>query len=188
MKKTPLLFRFRVKGSYNNGLAFIIKKIRIFLESTAVFKDETKSSQMQQVDCSVGDLPTNNIEQLLLSVISFTKTRQKILTQNIRNVDCGGYCPIDLPAQEFAEILASALNEHVSRNRLVFCDSDNIRFGEKGSFYAKPVVDSQAKSLLSKDKEKYIRTQAAKLVENSLNQKLAMMLLSNKPQEALIGE
>ncbi|MFA5553147.1 MAG: hypothetical protein WCZ89_07320 [Phycisphaerae bacterium] len=153
-----------------------------------MFKDETKSSQMRQVDCSIGDLPRNNIEQLLLSIISFTKTRQKILTQNIRNVDCDGYCPVDLPAQEFAEILASALNEHVSRNRLVFCDSDNVRFGQKGSFYTKPVADGQAKSLLSKDKEKYIRTQAEKLVENSLNQKLAMMLLNNKPQEAFVSE
>jgi flagellar basal body rod protein FlgB len=153
-----------------------------------VFKDETIVSRRQPAEISAVNVPQNNIEQVLLTIIQFTKTRQKILIQNIRNIGRPDFTPLDLPAEEFSEILNLALDEHISSKQLLLCDSMNVRFGVNGSFHTEAVEDNTAKMLLRHNKGKYLKMQTAKLFENSVNQKLAMMLLSREPQKAIIGE
>ncbi len=55
---------------------------------------------------------TDNITELLIKIIEFTQTRQKILTRNINNIDSFGFEPKDLEVDEFSELLHNAINEH----------------------------------------------------------------------------
>jgi len=125
-------------------------------------------------------LITDNITELLVKIVEFTQTRQKILTQNINNVHNHGFIPEDLEVNEFSEMLNNAINEHVRNQRLIFRDIKSIKFGIGGSFDIKPVVDEYAKKLLKNNQEEYLELQINKLLENSLNQRIATTLLRQK--------
>jgi flagellar basal body rod protein FlgB len=122
----------------------------------------------------------DNITELLLKIIEFTQTRQKILIQNINQMHTGDFLPKDLPVDEFSNLMALALNEHSNSRRLVFCDGQNIKFGAGGSFDVTPIIDEQGKELIAKDRNEYLRVQINRLLENSLNQKIALELLKQK--------
>jgi len=125
-------------------------------------------------------LITDNITELLVKVIEFTQTRQKILSQNINNIHCPGFVPRDLAVDDFCKLLNNALNEHLVNRRLVLCDTENIKFGMSGRFEAMPVVDKYAKKLLVEARDEYLELQINKLLENSLNQRVAAELLRQK--------
>ncbi len=123
---------------------------------------------------------TDNITELLVKIIEFTHTRQKILTQNINNIHSPGFAPRDLVVDEFSAALNEAINEHIQNQRLVLRDTENIKFGIYGSFEVKPVIDKYAKELLEENRDEYIELQINKLLENSLNQRVAAKLLKHK--------
>jgi len=123
---------------------------------------------------------TDNITELLVKIIEFTQQRQKILTLNINNINRKGYIPADLAVNEFSCLLLQAINEHNKRKRLVLCDTENITFGTNGSFQVKAVIDKNASGLLEKNPDEYLELQINKLLENSLNQKVAAELLKQK--------
>jgi len=123
---------------------------------------------------------TDNITELLVKIIEFTHTRQKILTQNINNIHSPGFVPRDLVVDEFSAVLNEAINEHIQNQRLVLRDTENIKFGICGSFEVKPVIDKYAKELLEENRDEYIELQINKLLENSLNQTVAAKLLKHK--------
>lgn len=125
-------------------------------------------------------LVTDNITEILIKIVKFTQTRQKILIQNLINVQNPEYIPRELEVNEFSEVLNNAIDEHVQNQRLVLRDTENIKFGASGSIKLTPIVDEQAIKLLEKNREEYIDRQINKLWENSLNQKLAAQLLRQK--------
>ena len=125
-------------------------------------------------------LITDNITELLVKIIEFTQTRQKILTENINNIHSPGFVPKDLAVGEFSDLLNNAINEHIQNQRLVLCDTESIKFGVSGSFEVKPVTDEYAKELLEENRDEYIELQINKLLENSLNQRVAAELLRQK--------
>ena len=125
-------------------------------------------------------LATDNITEVLVKIIEFTENRQKFLTRNIHNIDKKGYEPVDLPVDEFSQSMNNAVTEHVLNERLVLCDSENIKFGEGGEFCVQPVIDANAKTLLKKSRDEYLEMQVDKLLENSLNQRVATELLKHK--------
>lgn len=129
---------------------------------------------------NLSSLVTDNITELLVKIIEFTHTRQKILTQNINNIHSPGFVPKDLVVDEFSVVLNDAINEHIQNQRLVLRDTENIKFGISGSFEVKPVVDKYAKELLEENRDKYLELQINKLLENSLNQRVAAKLLKQK--------
>ncbi|MHC4159869.1 MAG: hypothetical protein ACYSSO_12405 [Planctomycetota bacterium] len=122
-------------------------------------------------------LTTDNISELLFKIIEFTLSRQKILIENIKDIHCCDFVPKDLAVDEFCCQMAGAITEHIRYERLVFCDTENIKFGTAGSFEALPAVDKCAEELLEEDKDEYLRLQVNKLLENSLNQRIAAELL-----------
>lgn len=128
---------------------------------------------------------TDNISELLLKVLKFTKLRQKVISKNIDNINTPGYVPKDLPTEEFSDILNSALNEHLCNNRLILIDTDSIKFKTNGGFEIAPVKDTQSAELLETDRDKYLEIQINKLLENTLNRKLANQLLTQKRQMKL---
>jgi len=81
---------------------------------------------------------------------------------------------------EFSELLNDAIEEHIRSGRLMLRDTGNIKFGVSGSFEAKPVVDEYAKELLEENRDDYLELQISKLLENSLNQRTATELFSQK--------
>jgi flagellar basal body rod protein FlgB len=129
---------------------------------------------------NLSSLVTDNITELLVKIIEFTHTRQKILTQNINNIHSPGFAPKDLVVDEFSAALNDAIDEHIQNQRLVLRDTENIKFGISGSFEVKPAVDKHAKELLEKNRDEYIELQINKLLENSLNQRAAAKLLKRK--------
>lgn len=129
---------------------------------------------------NIASLITDNIAELLVKIIEFTRARHKILAQNISDIDRHEFAPKDLVADEFSNLLNSAIDEHIAYRRLVLRDTKNIQFGISGSFKVKPVVDKYATELLEENRDKYIELQKNKLLENALNQRVAAELLRQK--------
>ncbi len=128
----------------------------------------------------IASLITDNITELLVKIIEFTRTRHKILARNISEISSLGFVPQDLVADEFSDLLNSAINEHISNQRLVLHDTENVKFGIGGSFEVKPTVDKYAKDLLDENRDEYIELQKNKLLENTINQRVAAELLKQK--------
>lgn len=125
----------------------------------------------------VPSLITDNITELLVKIVKFTQARQKILMRNIKNVCRLGFVPKDLAVDEFSSVLSDAVSEHTQSQRLIFYDTEHIKFGTAGSFSAKPTVDEYAEELLKANRDEYLELQINKLLENSLNQRIAADML-----------
>jgi len=125
-------------------------------------------------------LITDNVTELLLKIIEFTQRRQKILIQNVNAMHTCDFVPKDLPVDEFSKLMQQAVSEHTNSQRLVLCDGRHIKFGANGSFKAAPIIDEQARMLFEQDRDEYLRGQISKLLENSLNQRIATELLKQK--------
>jgi len=123
---------------------------------------------------------TDNVTEVLQKVIEFTRRRETVLYQNILNVRTTGFVPKDLAVDEFSRLLSEAVDEHILNRRLVLRDTRNVRFGEEGTFELAPVVDTNASRLLEQDYDRYLELQIDKLLENSLNQRVAAQLLRQK--------
>ena len=133
-------------------------------------------------------LLTDNITEILLKIIEFTSIRQKTLIQNINLMHTAGFMPKDLPVDEFSRLMFEAVSEYADSKRLVLRDGPNVKFGAGGSFEVIPVIDEQTKGLFEKDRDEYLRVQTTKLLENSLNQKIATeMLKQKKSEEEFLG-
>jgi flagellar basal body rod protein FlgB len=129
---------------------------------------------------NIASLITDNIAELLVKIIEFTQARHKILARNINDINRHGFAPKDLVPDEFSGLLNSAIDEHITHKRLLLRDTANIKFGISGSFIAEPVVDEYARKLLEENRAEYFELQKNKLLENSLNQRVAAELLKQK--------
>jgi flagellar basal body rod protein FlgB len=125
-------------------------------------------------------LTTDNITEVLLKILEFTQSRQKVLIRNINTMHSDGFAPMDLPVDEFSKLMAQALAEHAQSGRLILRDSENVKFGANGSFEANAAIDENAKSLFEQNRDEYIHSQINKMLENSLNQRIAADLLRQK--------
>jgi flagellar basal body rod protein FlgB len=125
-------------------------------------------------------ITTDNITEVLLKIINFTHSRQKVLIQNINAMHTGGFVPRDLPVDEFSRLIAQALAEHACSQRLVLQDGKNVKFGANGDFEVTPVIDEEARMLFEQNRDEYLRCQIIKMLENSLNQRIAVDLLKQK--------
>ncbi len=126
---------------------------------------------------NLASLITDNITELLVKIIEFTRARHKILVQNINDIDIPEFVPKDLLTDEFSDLLNNAIDEHIEKQRLVLRDTENVKFGINGSFEVEPVVDKCARELLEENRDEYIELQINKLLENTLNQRVAAELL-----------
>jgi flagellar basal body rod protein FlgB len=147
-----------------------------------VITDESLKNRSRAQAVKRTHLSSDNLNEVLLKVLEFSHARQRILALNIRSADKPGFIPKDLPCAEFAGLLNIALDEHVQTNRLLFTDTDNIKFFPGGCFEVEPVADNHAKMLLKINKERYIQLQVEKVVENSLNLRFAAQLLWERRQ------
>jgi flagellar basal body rod protein FlgB len=123
---------------------------------------------------------TDNITELLVKIIEFTRQRQKILVRNINNVETSDYEPQDMAVDEFSKIINHAIDEHLENQRLMLFDTETIKFGSGGSLKIKSATDKHATLLLKGKKDEYLELQVNKLLENSLNQKIAAEILRQK--------
>lgn len=127
----------------------------------------------------------DNVTELLIKIIEFTQTRQKTLIQNIHNIHSPGFVPKDMAVEEFSALLHDAIDEHTQNRRLILRDTETIKFGLNGSFKAKPIVDGYAREILEQDPDEYLELQVNKLLENSLNQRIAAQLLKQRQMAIL---
>ena len=131
---------------------------------------------------------TDNITEVLFKIIEFTRARQDILISNVNNVNEPEFVPEDLMVEEFSILLSGAIDEHINSQRLVLYDTEHIKFGSGGNFEVKPVVDGYAVELLESNSDEYLELQIDKLVENSLNLRIASELLRQKQAMVSICE
>jgi flagellar basal body rod protein FlgB len=122
----------------------------------------------------------DNLSELLVTIVRFTEMRRDVLYENIHNTRTPEYTPRDMPVMEFVQALDGAIAEHLQRQRLLFCDTENIKFGKNSAMKVTPVPDASAKTLLQRDRDEYVEAQVGKLLENSLNRKVAKELLRLK--------
>ncbi len=132
-------------------------------------------------------LITDNIAELLVKIIEFTQIRQKILVQNIYDINSFDFVPKDFLVDEFSDLLDDAIDEHIQNRRLLLRDTANIKFGAGGDIEFKPVIDTYAKEILEENQDEYIKLQINKLLENSLNQRIAAELLRRKQRAISIS-
>jgi flagellar basal body rod protein FlgB len=125
-------------------------------------------------------LVTDDITEILIKIMQFTQRRQKVLSRNIREMGKPGFEPRDLAVEEFSESLNTAIEEYARHRRLVLCDTATIRFGLDGTVDARPVMDEAGKALLDRDRDEYLEFQMDKLLENSLNQRVAAELIRQR--------
>ena len=125
----------------------------------------------------------NNITEVLLRIIHYTERRRDVLTRNIFDYRQADYCPQDMPEAEFAQRMTEAVSEHIRSERLLFCDSEHVRFYGGGGFDIQPVPDAQAKDLLSRNVHDYLKLQIQKLSENLMNNRIATELLRHQQQQ-----
>ncbi len=123
---------------------------------------------------------TDNITEVLVMIMDFTRARHKLLIENLNNVNSKDYMPRDLDVDGFAVIINRALSEHLKNGRLALVDSETIRFEDRGSFDANAIDDYSSKKLFDSDIEQYLELQKKKLSENSFNSRLAAELLKRK--------
>ena len=135
---------------------------------------------------NISTVKTDNIIEVLEKIVDFTETRHRLLTANISNANESDFVPRDLDAEGFADVMAQAVSEHMQNRRLLFCDSETVKFGERGSFEVTPVIDKQGQSILEEGVEKYVQLQIDRLSENVINKRIAAELLvwqqSNREQ------
>ena len=131
---------------------------------------------------------TDNITDVLLKILEFTRNRQEILIENIHSVRREGFEPKDLPVNEFAGLMVLAISEHSESGRLLFRDGQDVKFASGGNFEARARIDERAKELLGESRNEYLRLQINKLLENALNHRIAMKIFKQKRKEELFGE
>ena len=128
----------------------------------------------------VPDTTVDNITDILFKIVNFTKSRHQILLENINRAKDPGFLPKDLAVDEFSGLMNNAINEHILNQRLILCDTETIKFGAEGHFTVNPQIDKFAHELLIDNHDKYLELQVNKMMENSLNMKLAIELLEQK--------
>ena len=64
-------------------------------------------------------ITNDNVTEILNKIVDFTDRRNTVITDNILNVNSDNYTPRDLDAKGFAELMASALSEHLINDRLL---------------------------------------------------------------------
>jgi flagellar basal body rod protein FlgB len=129
---------------------------------------------------NLSSMITDNVTEILVKIIKFTKARKEILSDNISKMAVAGFVPKDMEVDEFSDLMNNAINEHIQNQRLVLCDTENIKFGKEGGFEIRPVADIYALKTLQSDPNEYLELQINKLLENSLNQRVAAELLRQK--------
>lgn len=129
---------------------------------------------------------TDNISELLVKIIEFTQNRQKILTCNINRMHNCDFMPMDLAVDEFSDVLNTAIAEHMRTHRLVLCDTENIKFGVGGQLETRPIINSEAFELFEESQDEYIEDQINRLLENSLNQRVAAELLKERKTKTAV--
>jgi flagellar basal body rod protein FlgB len=122
----------------------------------------------------------DNLTELLVKIIRFTELRRDVLYRNMHNTRTPGFIPQDMPVLEFVGVLNGAIAEHLQSRRLLFCDTANIRFGPNSTMEIRPQPDPDARALLERNRDEYLQLQVNKLLENSLNRKIAKELLTLK--------
>jgi flagellar basal body rod protein FlgB len=148
--------------------------------SSAKLKERIR--QQEGSDMNLTSLATDNVTEILVKIIEFTHTRQKIIIRNIINMNNPGFVPKKLAVKEFSGLLNNAIDEHIQNQRLLLRDTESIKFGTSGSFEVEPTVDKQSKLLLENNRNEYLEVQINGLLENSLNQRVATELLRQKQE------
>ena len=122
----------------------------------------------------------NHISELLALLVAFTKTRRQVLANNINKMDASGFFPQDLAIDEFSDVMNNAISEYLVHQRILLVDTDTIHFGPNMSLELESVSDGQAHALLQHDRQAYVGYQTKRLLENALNEKVALKLLKTK--------
>lgn len=134
----------------------------------------------------VTSVPVDNLTIVLTQILEFTHRRHQILSRNLFDFHKEGFVPTDLPLNEFTNCMTIAVSEHLNRDRLLFQDTNHVRFTTDGLFETDPIVDEHGLQLLKEDVSRYLRLQMKKLTENKSNIQIARQLLTRKKERSTL--
>lgn len=115
---------------------------------------------------------STHVDVLLSGIIRLTTARSRLIIKNLVCKDEPGFIPHDLPIEQIADHLDTALD---LANGLLLWQIESVR----------PQPDPYACHLLQMDPTGYVRYQKDRLIENLLNQRIARRMLdqwSRDPQ------
>lgn len=135
----------------------------------------------------LSSLVQDNIDEILVKIIAFTRLKHKIISANINNCNRPGFVPKKLDSEEFASLISSGLAEHFKTNRLILQDGENVSFGSNGDFAITTRPDVSAATACKDDVDSFLRMQKKRLSENMMNNKLAVALFEQKLQKSRIA-
>ncbi len=121
---------------------------------------------------------------VLEQVMAFTEERQKVLANNISNIDTVDYQMQDLDVETFSANLADAIEKRASRGagaRLEISESRDISWDDRGRLQARPITVEPGSNILFHDKNnRSIEKQMAEMAKNGLTHNVASELLRGK--------
>ena len=132
----------------------------------------------------LSSLVQDNIDEILVKIIEFTRLRHEVISANINNCNRPGFVPKRLDGEEFATLISSGLSEHFKTNRLVLEDGQNVSFGSDGDFTITPKFDASAATVYRDDVDSFLLMQKERLSENMINNKQAVALFEQKLQKS----
>ncbi len=112
-------------------------------DSVSSAKPKKCMRQQEGADMNLTSLVTDNITEVLVKIIEFTHTRQKIIMRNITCINNPGFVPQKLAVKEFSGLLNSAIDEHIQKKLpqvypLIFNDT---KYGKYGRISRSPLCE-----------------------------------------------
>lgn len=94
----------------------------------------------------IGSSTTSALEQMA----SFTEARQKVIAENIANVDTPGYQHKNVDVADFQQALAQAMQDRSGDEGLARVSSDQVQYTDAGQMVLRPDIE-QAENLTFHD-------------------------------------
>ena len=143
---------------------------------------------------SLEGLLTRGSMPVLEQVLSFTEQRQKVLADNISNIDTVGYKMKDLDAASFNQALNDAVQRRAARGAdapLTMTDSRTLRWDAAGNLTAQAIESENNNILFHDDNNRFIEKQMSLMSQNGLRHNVTAEMLRGKYsllQQAIRGQ
>jgi len=133
---------------------------------------------MAMLERLIGSGTTAALEQMA----ALTEARQKLLAENIANVDTPGYRRKRLDLSEFQEALAEALERHRQGGPMPLATTSQVQRDERGRMILRPAVEPAENVTFHDGSNSRIERDMTEMSKNLLLHQVAVELLRRQYQ------
>lgn len=131
---------------------------------------------MNSVQGLLGSKTISALEQMA----SFTQARQKVMAENIANVDTPGYLHKRVDLASFQQAMAEAMSKQSSGSPLSLVTTDQVQRDPAGSMVLRPAVEPGDNLTFHDGTNNRIETEMADMARNQMLHQMAAELLAKK--------